>query len=346
MLEAQIDACNEERKQDISDLRNALAQLEQQLLSTVQDGNRQTASLEKRLVATEKSLAESVANERKHSAECASLREQLKASQKSLNELRYQKRKSESDAERTRSRLAAVEVQFEAYGQKIDGVGDGLATLEHTVQNELRVDHRVAAPSKDDSEQVAKAVTAAEQATRSSNEVLESISGIRVRLKRLESTCESRSKLADESFALQGGAVDTLRGSLNDTSASVQALKRLVEANLRSHFSAEGIVKDQAQLITRHVCVALRQFISRQITENNKLIDTILRARIPAYAEAGDEFVLVREHEREGQADSDLSSASVSQGNERQGNVAVLRHDVLGTALGDLGETCSTSSQK
>lgn len=74
----------------------------------------------------------------------------------------------------------------------------------------------------------------------------------------------------------------------------LQSLKRLIESNLRNQMSAEGIVKDQVSLITKHVCMAVRQYTARQISENNTLIDQTLRARIPEYAKGHDQFVLIR----------------------------------------------------
>ncbi|CAN8073155.1 unnamed protein product [Agarophyton chilense] len=96
---------------------------------------------------------------------------------------------------------------------------------------------------------------------------------------------ESRSELASK--------VDSLE-------ANLKALKRLIESNLRTQWSAESIVKEQVSLITKHVCVAMRQYTARRISENNALIDKALRARIPEYANSDDQFVLVREQDVEG----------------------------------------------
>jgi hypothetical protein len=125
-----------------------------------------------------------------------------------------------------------------------------------------------------------------------------------------------------------------LRLCITETATSVQALKRLVEANLRSHSSAEGIVKDQAQLITRHVCVALRQFIARRISDNNVLIDKALRARVPAYADAGEEFVLVREHDADPEDESDATSPPPGS-HARRASTTVLPREVFDRAIAD-----------
>lgn len=91
-------------------------------------------------------------------------------------------------------------------------------------------------------------------------------------------------------------ATESLKKNYSESADQVSKLKKLIEANLRSHASAQSIVKDQVSLITKHVCMAMRQYTARRITENNALIDKTLRSRIPAYAESSDSFVLVREH--------------------------------------------------
>lgn len=92
--------------------------------------------------------------------------------------------------------------------------------------------------------------------------------------------------------------------------ANVKSLKKLIESSLRNQLSAEGIVKEQVSLITKHVCVAMRQYTSRRISENNTLIDQALRARVPEYAKNEDQFVLVREELPNGTDLIDIHKAS------------------------------------
>ncbi|KAI0562951.1 hypothetical protein FGB62_48g11 [Gracilaria domingensis] len=91
-----------------------------------------------------------------------------------------------------------------------------------------------------------------------------------------------------------------LKAKVDSLETNLKALKRLIESNLRTQWSAESIVKEQVSLITKHVCVAMRQYTARRISENNALIDKALRARIPEYAKNNDQFVLVREEDLEG----------------------------------------------
>lgn len=97
---------------------------------------------------------------------------------------------------------------------------------------------------------------------------------------------------------------------LNGLESNVRALKKLIESNLRTKVSAEGIVKEQVSLITKHVCVAMRQYTTRRISENNALIDRALRARVPDYARNEGQFVLVREQDTDGNESIDIQRSS------------------------------------
>lgn len=99
---------------------------------------------------------------------------------------------------------------------------------------------------------------------------------------------------------LDGDISKHLQGRIHGLESSTKGLKKLVETNLRAHGDAEEIVKKQVSLITKHVCVAMRQFTSRRIHENNILLDKALRSRIPEYAKNQDRFVLVREEDSDG----------------------------------------------
>ena len=99
---------------------------------------------------------------------------------------------------------------------------------------------------------------------------------------------------------LDGDISKHLQSRIHTLESSTKGLKKLVETNLRAHGDAEEIVKKQVSLITKHVCVAMRQFTSRRIHENNILLDKALRARIPEYAKNQDRFVLVREEDSDG----------------------------------------------
>lgn len=125
---------------------------------------------------------------------------------------------------------------------------------------------------------------------------------------------------------------------LSAIEVQVRSLKRLIEANLRNQVSAEAIVKEQVSLITKHVCMAMRQYTARRISENNVLIDQTLRERIPEYAKSDSQFVLVRnEHPGDASNDSvDIHQPDVSTLTTATDTVLVTAtvapSDALGTA--------------
>jgi hypothetical protein len=315
IVELQVESEAQERRRDVEGLYAALAGLEARMdgsdgAAAVRERER-TAALEARVKAAEALAAESA-------ADVLALQGAVRGAQKLIADLRMQKRKADSDADRMRARVSALESQADAAGKALEALPNRIARLEREVsargENGPQAAAAAAAASRAE-----KAVKAAEDEGRRTRDALDALSGLRSRVKRLETSVEAGGKRAEEmstELALQSGAVDQLRGCDRDVMASVQGLKRLVEANLRSHSSSEGVVQSQAQLITRHVCVALRQFIARRITENNVLIDKTLRARVPAYAEGNDGFVLVRETDiadlPTSEAFSALSPASAS----------------------------------
>lgn len=101
-----------------------------------------------------------------------------------------------------------------------------------------------------------------------------------------------------------------LSSRLEAVECNVKSLKKLIESNLRTQWNAESIVKEQVSLITKHVCVAMRQYTARRILENNALIDQALRARVPEYAKNDSQFVLVREEDTDGNESIDIQRSS------------------------------------
>lgn len=142
-------------------------------------------------------------------------------------------------------------------------------------------------------------------------------------------------------LALSNGT-DSLHSSLQDVhngdiekrlsaiEGQVRSLKRLIESNLRNQSSAEAIVREQVSLITKHVCMAMRQYTARRISENNTLIDQTLRERIPEYAKNGGQFVLVR-GEQPGDANDDsvdIHQTNISSFNDTRDTVPTMAQTV------------------
>lgn len=185
-----------------------------------------------------------------------------------------------------------------------------------------------------------------EKMERALDSAVEDVSVMRPKLKRLEAQVADVAKQTQDMSALNygfqegmrenvvkvtqaieglGSSVAQLRGQimscdnlrkedvhtrLDGLESNVKALKKLIESNLRTQVSAESIVKEQVSLITKHVCVAMRQYTARRISENNSLIDQALRARVPDYAKNEGQFVLVREQDTDGNESIDIQRSS------------------------------------
>lgn len=209
----------------------------------------------------------------------------------------------------------------------------------------------VIASGKNDSKDEEKKKEDADDVKKSVLAVMDNVTSMRSKLKRVESQLTDVEKHMNETAALRDGFEDGVQTSVqhvqevvstlsskfdsldkefklkqkrsqspNDHSdlnartdtleSNVKSLKKLIESNMRNQLSAEGIVKEQVSLITKHVCMAMRQYTSRRISENNALIDQALRARIPEYAENEGQFVLVREELANGSEKVDIQKAS------------------------------------
>ena len=102
--------------------------------------------------------------------------------------------------------------------------------------------------------------------------IAESLGPMKGRLKRVESIQENQNKQVEENAALESGAIDGVKADVGTVKKEVASLKQLIATNLRSHASAESVVKQQVSLITRHVSSALRAHITRRLEENTKEI--------------------------------------------------------------------------
>lgn len=135
-----------------------------------------------------------------------------------------------------------------------------------------------------------------EQNEKSNGKTEEEILNVRGKLSKQEREGQKLKGLLDEANALNEGYHARIREEIEGIrKKDIKGLKKLIEINLRNQVNAESIVKDQVSLITKHVCMAMRQYTSRRISENNVLIDKALMARVPDYQKNQDRFVLVRE---------------------------------------------------
>ncbi|EME27739.1 hypothetical protein Gasu2_43590 [Galdieria sulphuraria] len=130
-----------------------------------------------------------------------------------------------------------------------------------------------------------------------SNEVLEqrkdgkqdfqsSVSKMDKTVKRIDSRVEEAMKKMEEASLMQSSAHERLAQrikQIDELQTSVNAVKKLLEHNLRVQNEAESIVKEQANIIIKHVCAAMQQYTMKRINEYNAFLDSVLRKYLPNY---------------------------------------------------------------
>lgn len=289
------------RDEQVDALTGHLERLTSRLDNVEKQGDAREKKLRADVIAVEqRARAEADMMARKHAAQFASLRDQLKSSQKAASQGRTAREKSDAESRRLRVLANELSQQLDqlcsTLPTQVEALGGRLRDLESTAERTTQE-----SASEKDREHTTAAVQADQMNLKKSVEsAIDSVSSVRSRVKRIESQLTELAKHTEESIALNSGMEDGLRGKVDELGGAVQSLKKLMEANLRTHSSAESIVKDQVSLITKHVCVAMRQYTSRRISENNELIHKTLAARIPEYAKNNDQFVLVREGDDDG----------------------------------------------
>lgn len=342
-LQAQLD----ERNDDVRKLADRLLAMEQRMNEQSEHGRKREERLARDLSVHVKNLTASIAeSERRLDARISSVHEQVKANQGGVNKLRAAQKSNETEtralkkwAKELSGEMRQLEIslcseiekswcQVEQFGHTFD---EALAKI-----NDIEKDDE---PSVDPKE--------VEIMRHKLEATGESVAALRSKIKRVESQVGEVAQQTNDMMALSSGfqdgmrenlvkvtnaieglgsTVTNLRGQvvncddaeqksgvqtrLDGLEANVKALKKLIESNLRTQVSAEGIVKDQVSLITKHVCVAMRQYTARRISENNRLIDRALRARVSEYAKNEDQFVLVREQHTDDDESVEIRRAS------------------------------------
>lgn len=343
-LQAQLD----ERNADVRKLADQLHAMEQRLTVESEQGRKREERLARDLNVHVNKLTASIAeSEQRLDARISSVHEQVKANQSGVNKLRTAQKSNETEtrslkkcAQELSGEMRQLEIslcseiekswcQVEQFGHTFN---EALAKV-----NDIEKDEEPSVDAKD-----------VEEMKHSLEATVESVVALRSKLKRVETQIGEAAKQTNDMMALNNGfqegmrenlvkvtnaieglgsSVTHLRGQivncddaeqkgdvqtrLDGLEANVKALKKLIESNLRTQVSAESIVKEQVSLITKHVCVAMRQYTARRISENNCLIDRALRARVPEYAKNEDQFVLVREQHTDGDDESvDIRRAS------------------------------------
>lgn len=336
----------QQRDEDVQILTKRLDSVQQKLDDTALMRNRQNMVISE-LSSQVQRLADAVTSDsRKQDTRITSLQEQCRAAQTDATKAKDALTKLDADAgavsRATREVKDNVSQIRGTISTEFDRIWGKMDRLDCELRSSVGKLEEIAA------QQVTPSPCESESMKRSLDATTENVASMRSRLRRVESLVTDVCKQANDSSALRNGFEDSikegldeirtsvtalgaetsrLRGSMskgdglsenrellsermNVLEGSLKALKRLIESNLRTQWSAEGIVKEQVSLITKHVCVAMRQYTARRISENNTLIDKALRARIPEYAKNEDQFVLVREGDLAGNETVDIQKAS------------------------------------
>lgn len=337
----------DERNDDVRTLTDRLKALENRIDADAdaarQREGRIVASMNAQISRLTTSIAE---GERTVDAKVASLHEHAKTSQNAVAKLRSAQKGSEAElrsmkkwtqdiAKEMRQLEVNLCAEFDKCWCHVEQLGQ---SVNEAVSKGSDVD------SKHDNAALEKEL---DELKRNVETTAETVTTTKSKMKRIEAQVMDAVKQSNDMLALNSGFEESIRDSLvkvtsviDRLSASVaqltkesatrgntedesdvqtrvdglesnlKALKKLIESNLRTQWNAESIVKEQVSLITKHVCVAMRQYTARRISENNALIDQALRARVPEYAKNEDQFVLVREEDTEGNESIDIQRSS------------------------------------
>lgn len=332
-----------DRDREFAQLSQKVASLERAVSAGTEAVHHRQDAITAQVVAHRTDMMQKLVDvDQKIAARVTPVHDQVKANQSAISKLRSSQKNKDAEMQAatdlTRDLSHRLNTMQDSLSAQVDRQAIKLEQLEKSFS--LAQERLDETEQRDEESELKKEV---QELKRSAVSSAEAASTMRSKVKRVESQMSEVSKKAAESMelsyafeqALQSkfdevqGTVSTLQNvimevypahDLNDgrkrnddmaskmesLEANVQALKKLIESNLRTQWSAESIVKEQVSLITKHVCVAMRQYTARRISENNVLIDRALRARVPEYAKNEEEFVLVRKDDGEGNESIDI----------------------------------------
>jgi len=119
-------------------------------------------------------------------------------------------------------------------------------------------------------------------------------------IKKIDARVDEAMKKLEEASLMQSSAHERLSQrikQIDDLQTSVDAVKKLLEHNLRVQNGAESIVKEQANIIIKHVCAAMQQYTLKRINEYNAFLDSVLRKYLPNYNCEESESLVTQEEE-------------------------------------------------
>lgn len=336
----------DERNDDVRKLADRLKAMEQRASAEAEAAKkcqaRIVADMNNHVGRLTSAIAES---ERRVEARVVGVHDQVKANQSGFAKLRSTQKGC--DSEIRSAKKWTQDIANEMRQLEVNLCAEFEKSWCHVEQLGQSVDAAMAKVTDEQTKEDTSLQKEIEELKRNVEATVETVATTKSKLKRVEAQVGEASKQANDAAALNSGfeegirdsllkvtsVVDGLRSSvaqirkelatrgntdekgdvlsrLDTLESNVKALKKLIESNLRTQWNAESIVKEQVSLITKHVCVAMRQYTARRISENNALIDQALRARVPEYAKNEDQFVLVREEDTEGNESIDIQRSS------------------------------------
>lgn len=337
-----------ERNQDIGRLSNRLEAMEAKMLATEEAGKRREEQIAMEMKSLVRSLGERTSeSEKRLMTRMNGAQEQMRINLSGINKLKSAQKHFDEEQKSVKKRVQKISGEMRQLELSIcadvERKMNRMEQLESTFKN--RFSQIKSKEEKDDSAYVK--VLEFEKLKRQVEANADAVGGMRPKLKRVESQVTDVAKQANDASALNhgfqqgmkdnvvkvteaieglGASVSQLRQQivncdnldqkkkvedrLDGLETNVKGLKKLIETNLRTSKNAEVIVKEQVSLITKHVCVAMRQYTTRRIADNNVLIDQALRARVPDYAKNEGQFVLVREQDKDGNESIEIQRSS------------------------------------
>eukprot|EP00871_Galdieria_phlegrea_P003021 jgi/Galph1/371/GphlegSOOS_G5044.1 len=123
------------------------------------------------------------------------------------------------------------------------------------------------------------------------------LSKLQKNMKKLEIRVDTALEQMEEASLMQSNSNEKLEqrtSQIDDLQRTVDAVKKLLEHNLRVQNDSESIVKEQADIIIKHVCAAMRQYTIKRINEYNIFLDSVLKKYLPGYQDVDSENLIAQ----------------------------------------------------
>jgi len=218
-----------------------------------------------------------------------------------------------------------VAKEMEAQGRRYEMFGDAIKAAESTATRRIaRLEQQVEQHTSEMRTLQERCTAVQEHIDAADHRMSAGMSGVAAQAKKeREATAEVQHSL-DERLTLCESAQCSDREAtaqqLREMQGSVDKYKQLILKTLRTDQQAETLLKEYAGNIASQVSAVMNQAITVRIQENNALIDTALRQRLPEYARNADSsFALVHSTATRGFDDEAIRRAIASKSKPQKG---------------------------